>query len=102
VHLDLLSGNIIVKGILLAASTLVWCDLIIRRRHDRNRAGLDGMLWLVLFLASQVLFWLKIMPEFVRWLDLVVCAGALYLFVVLVILPGNPHENRYGAVPRPD
>ena len=41
-------------------------------------------------------------PDVVGYLDAFLVLFGLYLFVVLVILPGNPHENRYGAVPRPD
>ena len=40
--------------------------------------------------------------DIVGYLDAFLVLFGLYLFVVLVILPGNPHENRYGAIPRPD
>lgn len=102
-HLNLLAGNPIVSGILFALAVLVWSDLVIRRRHDRGRSGIDGAIWMVLLIASQIGWVVTAVPQtVVIWLDLLVYAGALYLFVVLVILPGNPQENRYGAPPKPD
>ena len=102
-HLNLLAGNLIVSGLLFAASVLIWCDLIVRRRHDRGRSGIDGAIWMLALVASQITWLVDPLPEAVTaWLDYAVYAGALYLFVVLVLLPGNRHENRYGAVPRPD
>ena len=41
-------------------------------------------------------------PDIVGYLDAVLVVFGLYLFVVLVILPGNRGENRYGPVPKPD
>jgi uncharacterized membrane protein YhaH (DUF805 family) len=100
-HLHFLGGNLIVSAVLFAAAVLVSCDLIVRRRHDRGRSGVDGLIWMALLVASQITYTLSLYVAAV-WLDLLVYAGGLYLFVVLVILPGNPGENRYGAVPRPD
>jgi uncharacterized membrane protein YhaH (DUF805 family) len=101
-HISFIAGNLIVASIIFALQVLVWTDLIVRRRRDRGRSGVDGLVWMGLFIASQVLFLFDGTREAVRWLDLLVYAGALYLFVVLVILPGDTKENRYGAVPRPD
>jgi uncharacterized membrane protein YhaH (DUF805 family) len=38
----------------------------------------------------------------VGWLDAFLVLYGLYLFVVLVLLPGNRGENAYGPVPKPD
>jgi uncharacterized membrane protein YhaH (DUF805 family) len=103
VHLNFLAGNPVVSGILFALAVLVWLDLIVRRRHDRGRSGIDGLIWMALLVASQVAWVIPSVPPSVAgWLNLLVYAGAIYLFVVLVILPGNRGENRYGPVPRPD
>lgn len=101
-HISFIDGHLIVACIIFALQVLVWTDLIVRRRRDRGQSGVDGLVWMGLFIASQVLFLFDSTREAVRWLDLLVYAGALYLFVVLVILPGDPKENRYGPVPRPD
>lgn len=101
-HISFIAGNLIVGSILVALQVLVWTDLIVRRRHDRGRSGADGLVWMGLFIASQVLFLFDGTRDAVRWLDLLVYSGAVYLFVVLVFLPGDRHDNRYGALPRPD
>jgi uncharacterized membrane protein YhaH (DUF805 family) len=36
----------------------------------------------------------------VGWLDAILVLYSLYLFVVLVLLPGNRGENAYGSDPR--
>lgn len=81
---------------------LVWTDLTIRRRHDRGRSGVDAVIFQILLLASVIIHSFADAPDIVGYLDAFLVLFGLYLFVVLVILPGNPHENRYGAVPRPD
>src|SRR5690606_13592886 len=61
-HIDFLAGNVIGNAILLAVALLVACDLSIRRRHDRGRSGLDAVLWLVLFAASQIADHFRLIP----------------------------------------
>jgi uncharacterized membrane protein YhaH (DUF805 family) len=81
---------------------IVWTDLTIRRRHDRGRSGVDAVIWQILLLASVIMHTLADAPDIVGYLDAALVLYGLYLFLVLVILPGNPGENRHGAVPRPD
>jgi uncharacterized membrane protein YhaH (DUF805 family) len=81
---------------------VIWTDLTVRRRHDRGRSGVDAVIFQILLLASVIIHAFANAPDIVGWLDAVLVLYGLYLFVVLVLLPGNRHENRYGAVPRPD
>ena len=90
-----------VLGLSLVAM-IVWTDLTVRRRHDRGRSGVDAVIWQILLLASVIIHTFANAPDIVGYLDAVLVLYGLYLFFVLVILPGNRHENRYGAVPRPD
>jgi len=80
----------------------VWSDLTIRRRHDRGRSGVDAAIFQILLLASVIIHTFGNAPDIVGYIDAVLVLFGLYLFVVLVILPGNRGENRYGPVPRPD
>lgn len=80
----------------------VWTDLTVRRRHDRGRSGVDAVIFQILLLASVIIHTFADAPDIVGWLDAALVLYGIYLFFVLVILPGDPHENRYGAVPRPD
>jgi uncharacterized membrane protein YhaH (DUF805 family) len=80
----------------------VWTDLTVRRRHDRGRSGVDAVIFQILLLASVILHTFADAPDIVGYLDAILVLYGLYLFFVLVILPGNRHENRYGAVPKPD
>jgi uncharacterized membrane protein YhaH (DUF805 family) len=86
----------------MLVAMLVWSDLTIRRRHDRGRSGVDAAIFQILLLASVIIHSFADAPDIVGWLDAVLVVLGLYLFVVLVLLPGNRAENRYGAVPRPD
>lgn len=99
-HIGMIGPNVVADSVLLVVATLLWMDLIVRRRRDRGRSGVDGVVWQVLFLLSQGLYQLHILIPVVRWLDLVLAVGAVYLFVVLVILPGTNGPNRYGPDPR--
>lgn len=101
VYVDLLPDNLIASTIILALQTLVWLDLIVRRRHDRGASGIDGMLFLALLIATQLLYVLGAPRQILAGVNLALYALALYLFVVLVLLPGDRGENRYGARPRP-
>ncbi len=83
-------------------SMLVWTDLTIRRRHDRGRSGVDAAIFQILLLASVIIHTFADAPDIVGYLDAFLVLFGLYLFIVLVILPGNPQENRYGAPPKPD
>lgn len=87
---------------LAALGFIIWTDLTVRRRHDRNRSGVEVVIWQILLLASVILHTFGNAPDIVGYLDAVLVLGGLYLFVVLVILPGNREENRYGPIPRPD
>lgn len=90
-----------VLGLSLVAM-IIWTDLTVRRRHDRGRSGVDAVIWQILLLASVIIHTFANAPDIVGWLDALLVLYGLYLFVVLVILPGNRGENRYGPVPRPD
>ena len=87
---------------LSVVAALIWTDLGVRRRHDRNRSGVDVVVYQLLAVASVIIHLFADAADIVGWLDLFLAAYALYLFVVLVLLPGNRGENRYGPVPRPD
>jgi uncharacterized membrane protein YhaH (DUF805 family) len=84
---------------LAALGFIVWADLGVRRRHDRNRSGADVMLWLTVMLAEVIVHSFDLAPLAVAYVDAALLLGGLYLLVVLVFLPGQPGENRYG--PRP-
>lgn len=83
-------------------AVLIWTDLAVRRRHDRGRSGTDAVIFQILFVASVILHAFADAPDIVGWLDALLVLYALYLFVVLVLLPGQRGDNRYGPVPRPD
>ena len=101
-HNNLLAGNVLGNSVLLVLAGLAWCDLIVRRRHDRGQSGIEGVIWVALFVASQFAYQFQLLPtQFVDWLVFVLALGALYLFLVLVLLPGERGENAYGARPRP-
>ena len=87
---------------LALVAALVWTDLGVRRRHDRGRSGTDVAIFQILFLASVIIHGFAEAPDITGWLDALLVLYALYLFVLLALLPGTPHENRYGPVPRPD
>jgi uncharacterized membrane protein YhaH (DUF805 family) len=79
---------------------LLFTDLTVRRRHDRNRRGTDAVIWQVLLLANSILHTFNLAPYVVGWLDGVLVLSGIYLFVVLVLLPGTRGPNRYGPDPR--
>ncbi len=81
---------------------IVWTDLTVRRRHDRGRSGVDAVIFQILLLASVIIHSFADAPDIVGYLDAFLVLYAIYLFVVLVILPGDRGVNRYGVVPRPD
>lgn len=81
---------------------IIWTDLTVRRRHDRGRSGVDAVIFQMLLLASVIIHTFADAPDIVGWLDAALVLYALYLFVVLVLLPGDRDENRYGPRPRPD
>lgn len=85
-----------------SVALLIWTDLMVRRRHDRGRSGIDAVVWLMVAYASAIIHAFANAADIVFWIDAALAVSGLYLFVVLVLLPGNRHENRYGAVPRPD
>ena len=75
-------------------------DLAVRRRHDRDRSGIDVALILVVLEVLNVAVTLRLAP-----VSLYLGAGltgiaCLYLLVVLAILPGSKGPNRYGPDPR--
>ena len=86
--------------ILAAVFYLALLDLVIRRRHDRNRSGSDGAIGLALAFAATVLNVVGLFSAAALWLDGAVALVALYLLVVCAILPGTDGPNRYGADPR--
>lgn len=81
---------------------IIWTDLTVRRRHDRGRSGIDAVIFQMLLLASVIIHTFADAPDVVGWLDALLVLYGLYLFVVLVLLPGDRDENRYGARPQPD
>jgi uncharacterized membrane protein YhaH (DUF805 family) len=87
----------------LVVLILALLDLGVRRRHDRNRSGVDCAVVLMVLagLATGGIF-----GRFTR-VEAVGAAGVaallvLYLLVTLATLPGNRGPNRYGEPPRPD
>ena len=85
---------------IMVIGMFIWTDLTVRRRHDRGRSGIDAVIFQILLLASVVIHSFAGAPDIVGWLDAVLVLYALYLFVVLVLLPGNRGENLYGPDPR--
>jgi uncharacterized membrane protein YhaH (DUF805 family) len=85
---------------IMVLGMLIWTDLTVRRRHDRGRSGVDAMIFQILLLASVIIHSFADAPDIVGWLDAVLVLFSLYLFVVLVLLPGNRGENAYGSDPR--
>ena len=81
---------------------LVWTDLTVRRRHDRGRSGVDAVIFQILLLASVIIHSFADAPDIVGYLDALLVLCGLYLFVVLMILPGDRGANRYGPRPQPD
>ena len=86
--------------VLAVLASLLWTDIIVRRRRDRGRSGVDGMIWQLLLLVSVGLHVFNVVPQVVGYLDALLALSALYLLVVLVLLPGTPGPNRYGDDPR--
>jgi len=92
------------RWVALAGAVLLFLclvDLAVRRRHDRNRSGVDAALLLLLISA------IGIAPRFHALDGIPALAGAavaalagFYLLVVLAILPGTKGANRYGPDPR--
>ena len=82
-------------------ASIIWTDLTVRRRHDRGRGGVDAVIWQILFLASVIIHTFTDAPDIVGYLDAALILGGLYLFVVLVLLPGSKGDNQYGPKPRP-
>ena len=95
-----------ILSLLLGATALLCCgaaDLMIRRRHDRNRSGVDCLILLALLEIGYVAFILHLIP-IQPLMILLGVAGLvlLYLLVMLAILPGSKGANRYGPPPRGD
>ena len=88
-------------GLSLVAA-IIWSDLTVRRRRDRGRSGVDAVIWQILLLASVIIHTFANAPDIVGYLDAALVLGGIYLFVVLVLLPGERTENRYGPRPRPE
>ena len=95
-HWLALAGSIVVL--------LALMDLAIRRRHDRGRSGIDAFIGLLLLEAAFLATVMGPLPPQVPPIAVGAVAGiaGLYLFVMLVILPGNRSVNRYGESPKPD
>lgn len=81
---------------------LIWTDLTVRRRHDRNRSGTGAVIWQMLLIASVIIHSFAEAPDVVGYVDAVLVLGGLYLFVVLVLLPGTRGANHYGPPPQLD
>jgi uncharacterized membrane protein YhaH (DUF805 family) len=86
---------------LAVLASFVWTDLCVRRRHDRGRSGAGVIIWQMLVLASVAIHTFGNAPDIVGYLDALLVLGGVYLFVVLVLLPGNRGENEYGTAPKP-
>jgi uncharacterized membrane protein YhaH (DUF805 family) len=87
----------------LAVLLLALLDLGVRRRHDRNRSGVDCAVALMVLagLAVAGLFGRLSRIEAMA-AEAVAAVLILYLVLMLALLPGNRGPNRYGAPPRPD
>ncbi|HVY50585.1 MAG TPA: DUF805 domain-containing protein [Devosia sp.] len=92
---------VLLGGLVVLLATLL--DLGVRRRHDRNRSGVDCVVALMVLagLGIAALFG-RLTPS--EQMVALAIAGALlgYLIVTLAILPGNRGSNRYGDPPRAD
>ncbi|MEO6015158.1 MAG: DUF805 domain-containing protein [Devosia sp.] len=86
---------------LAVLGSFVWTDLCVRRRHDRNRSGAGVIIWQMLVIASVIIHTFANAPDIVGYLDAALVLGGVYLFAVLVLLPGNRGENQYGTAPKP-
>ena len=87
--------------------------LCIKRRHDRNRSGIDVWIYIGIGLALGVMGFLGIgytttqvegvaLPKPEQWLQavsVVVGIFGLYLFIVLAFLKGTIGPNNYGPDP---
>lgn len=86
-----------------AVLLLAVLDLGVRRRHDRGRSGVDCAVALIVLegLAVASIFG-RLRPLEAMAATGVAALLALYLLVVLALLPGNRRANRYGEPPRAD
>ena len=75
-------------------------DLSLRRRHDRNRSGVEVIVWLEV--TTGLVIGELFRPGTTELLGFAAVSGllALWLFIVLVFLPGTRGPNRYGEDPR--
>jgi uncharacterized membrane protein YhaH (DUF805 family) len=95
--------NVWVQLGVLVFVLIAMLDLGVRRRHDRNRSGVDCAVVLM------VLTGIAVGGIFSRFTPAEAMGAAglsgllvLYLLVTLAILPGNRGPNRYGDAPRHD
>ncbi len=95
-HWVVLAGSLVLLLALL--------DLAVRRRHDRGRRGIDAVIALLLLEAALVAGPFGLLPPSVPPAAASAVAGlaGLYLLLMLVLLPGNKGDNRYGPPPRHD
>ena len=81
---------------------LALLDLAVRRRHDRNRSGIDAVVALLLLEAAAVVTVLGLLPASVPTMAVggIAAVAGLYLLLMLALLPGHAGANRYGPPPR--
>lgn len=99
--------------ILQAVFAYPFAALCVKRRHDRNRSGMDVLIYIGLGLLVTLLGVLGIgmtttevqgvaVPAPAQWMQLVQLAlfiFGVYLFIVLAFLKGTVGQNNYGPDP---
>lgn len=78
----------------------IFIDLAIRRRHDRNRTGVDVIVWAEFAIAAHIGALFGPNDPALLAFDIPAALLGLWLLVALVFLPGTKGPNRYGEDPR--
>lgn len=79
---------------------IFFTDLAIRRRHDRNRSGVDAIVAAEIGVGNLVLALFRPGAPEGMVFGAVGIVVFVYLLVVLIFLPGTRGPNRYGEDPR--
>ena len=96
------SVDVVIGGLTIVSALFLQVATNLANDYFDARSGVDVVVYQLLAVGSVIIHLFADAADIVRWLDLFLAAYALYLFVVLVLLPGNRGENRYGPVPNSD